>query len=132
MHKLRNVAAKLPRRVQQDSLQGAKAIYQIPTRREAQRRFWEWATRWRGEAPKLVLERSEGAVACLEMDLEELLSFLECPLAHHRKVRTTNAIERAFREVRRRTRPMSCFNNPASVNRIVYGNRKPSKPNLEG
>ena len=31
-----------------------------------------------------------------------------------RKVRTTNAIERAFREVRRRTRPMSCFPLTAS------------------
>ncbi len=32
----------------------------------------------------------------------------------------TNAIERAFREVRRRTRPMSCFNNDASCERIIY------------
>ncbi|MCX7793750.1 MAG: transposase, partial [Thermodesulfovibrionales bacterium] len=36
------------------------------------------------------------------------------------KLRTTNVIERAFREVRRRTRPMSCFNNTASIERIVY------------
>lgn len=58
---------------------------------------------------------------CLETDLEELLRFLDCPPAHWRKMRTTNAIERAFREVRRRTQPMSCFNNPASVDRIIYG-----------
>jgi len=36
------------------------------------------------------------------------------------KVRTTNVIERAFKEVRKRTRPMSCFNNPQSIERIVY------------
>ncbi|MHB8655940.1 MAG: hypothetical protein ACYDA9_18915 [Terriglobia bacterium] len=30
-------------------------------------------------------------------------------------------MERAFREVRRRTRPMSSFTNPASCDRIVYG-----------
>ncbi|MEM3112413.1 MAG: transposase [Candidatus Anstonellales archaeon] len=36
------------------------------------------------------------------------------------KLRTTNGIERAFREVRRRTRPMSCFNNTTSIERIVY------------
>ena len=59
-------------------------------------------------------------MACLERDLEALLAFLACPTAHHKKVRTTNAIERCFREVRRRTRPMSCFNNDASCERIIY------------
>jgi putative transposase len=32
-----------------------------------------------------------------------------------------NLVERAFREVRRRTRPMSSFTNPASCDRIVFG-----------
>ena len=36
------------------------------------------------------------------------------------KLRTTNVIEGAFREVRRRTRPMSCFNHDQSIERIVY------------
>lgn len=112
-HKLRNVAAKLPRRHQEACLRQAKEIYQAPTPREAVRHFREWAQGWRERAPK--------AVRCLEQDLEELLTFLDCPLPHWRKVRTTNAIERAFREVRRRTRPMSCFQNAASVDRIIYG-----------
>ncbi|MBI2855510.1 MAG: transposase [Chloroflexi bacterium] len=49
------------------------------------------------------------------------MPFLDCPKAHWKKVRTTNAIERVFREVRRRTRPTSCFQNQASVDRIIYG-----------
>lgn len=112
VHKLRNVANLLKRSQQVACLAGARAIYQAATRREAVRAYWAWAQRWRGEAPK--------AVACLERDLEELLNFLSCPQAHRRKVRTTNAIERAFREVRRRTRPMSCFTNDASCERIIY------------
>jgi len=60
-------------------------------------------------------------VACVERDLEELLTFYAFPPAHWRKIRTTNIIERAFREVRRRTRPMSSFTNPASCDRIVFG-----------
>ncbi|MFQ6030948.1 MAG: IS256 family transposase [Dehalococcoidia bacterium] len=112
-HKLRNVAAKLRRRDQEECLGQAKKIYQSSTRREAVGRFREWAKGWRAVAPK--------AVQCLEEDLEEMLPFLECPQAHWRKVRTTNAIERAFREVRRRTRPMSCFQNEASVDRIIFG-----------
>ena len=47
--------------------------------------------------------------------------FLQCPPTHWPKVRTTNAIERAFREVRRQTRPMTCFQNKESVDRIIYG-----------
>lgn len=111
-HKLRNVSNLLKRGQQEECLRGARAIYQAPTRREAVRRYWAWAQRWRDAAPK--------AVACLERDLDELLNFLACPEAHRRKVRTTNAIERAFREVRRRTRPMTCFNNDASCERIIY------------
>jgi putative transposase len=113
VHKLRNVAAKLPRRTQEPCLHGAKAIYQTSTRREGITRFHEWASQWRSSQPK--------AVRCLEADLDELLNFLACPKAHWRKIRTTNAIERAFRGVRRRTRPMSCFQNRSSVDRIIYG-----------
>jgi transposase-like protein len=111
-HKLRNLANLLKRSQQRPCLDEARTIYQAATRREAVRRYWVWARRWRAAAPK--------AVACLERDLEELLPFLGCPEAHRRKVRTTNAIERAFREVRRRTRPMSCFTNDASCERIIY------------
>jgi transposase-like protein len=55
----------------------------------------------------------------LKSDLDELLNFLSRPRAHWRKIRTTNAIERAFCEVRRRSRPMSYFQNPGSVDRII-------------
>ena len=47
----------------------------------------------------------------LERDLPELLTFFDFPRHLWRKLRTTNAIERCFVEVRRRTRPMVCFVN---------------------
>jgi len=56
----------------------------------------------------------------LEKDLPELLSFFSFPCALWRKLRTTNVIERCFVEVRRRTRPMVCFVNVASVDRIIF------------
>ena len=112
-HKLRNVASKLRRKNQKECLRQAKTIYLAETRREAISRFRDWAKQWRNVEPK--------AVRCLEADLDEMLPFLQCPKSHWSKIRTTNAIERAFREVRRRTRPMSCFQNPASVDRIIYG-----------
>jgi transposase-like protein len=112
-HKLRNVGSRLRRKEKEPCLNQAKGIYQADTRREAIVRYRDWAARWQGVAAN--------AVACLAKDLDELLPFLDCPRNHWKKGRTTNAIERAFREVRRRTRPMSCFQNSASVDRIIYG-----------
>jgi transposase-like protein len=112
-HKLRNVADQLPRKCQEECLKEAKGIYQAENKREAGKLFREWSVHWEGIAPK--------AVSCIEEDLEELLNFMNCPADYRKKIRTTNVIERAFREVRRRTRPMSCFQNSASVERIIYG-----------
>ena len=112
-HKLRNVASKLRRQNQEECLRQAKMIYLAESIKEARSRFRDWAKQWRNVEPKVV--------KCLEADMEEVLSFLSCPRVYWSKIRTINAIERAFREVRRRTRPMSCFQNSASVNRIIYG-----------
>jgi transposase-like protein len=71
----------------------------LPQARSAARRF---ADRWHADYPK--------AVACLRNDLDELLTCFRYNTLEQRKtVRTTNAIERRFREVRRRTRPMGTF-----------------------
>ncbi|MDA8188274.1 MAG: IS256 family transposase [Dehalococcoidales bacterium] len=113
VHKMRNLTKRVPKAIQQECLAGAKKIYLADNRREAIRAFKNWAGQWRGQVPE--------AVACIERDLEQLLAFMSCPKEDWRKVRTTNAIERSFREVRRRIRPMSCFNNNASCRRIFYG-----------
>jgi putative transposase len=112
VHKLRNLAAKLPRRHQAACLGEVARIYAAATERAARQAFRAWAARWRPSVPT--------AVTCLERDLGELLSCFACPEDHRQKIRTTNAIERAFREVRRRVRPMTCFTNAASCDRIVY------------
>ncbi len=112
-HKLRNVANKLRVKDREDCLAGARLIYLAEHRKGAIRAYKNWELKWRSSYPD--------AVNCLDKDLDELLNFLDCPVVHRVKVRTTNAIERAFREVRRRTRPMSCFTNSRSVDRIIYG-----------
>ncbi|MEM2100562.1 MAG: IS256 family transposase [Thermoproteota archaeon] len=113
VHKLRNVSNKLRRKDREECLAGAKLIYLAQHREEAIRNYKEWKMKWQSLYPR--------AVSCLEKDLDELLSFFNVPSNHRIKVRTTNVIERAFKEVRRRIRPMSCFTNPQSVDRIIYG-----------
>jgi len=111
-HKLRNVAARLPRKLQTACTAQARDIYDANSYGEALAAFKKWARTWRPIAPE--------AVNCLEEDLEDLLHFYACPKVTWVKLRTTNIIERVFREVRRRTRPMSCFSNTRSVERIIY------------
>jgi transposase-like protein len=111
-HKLRNVCDKLRKRDQEQCIKEARAIYCAENKSEAVRECRSWAKKWRPISPD--------AVKCLERDLEELLNFYSCPKEMRKKLRTTNVIERAFREIRRRTRPMTCFNNSQSIERIVY------------
>jgi len=89
-----------------------RAIYLAPDLGAAQQAFERFQQRWRAEYP--------GMVRQLERDLLELLSFFSFPKHLRRQLQTTNVIERVFVEVRRRTRPMVCFANVASVDRIIY------------
>jgi putative transposase len=111
-HKLRNVANKLKKCNEKACLDGAKLIYLAANRTEAAKKFRAWRTKWIEVEPK--------AVTCLQADIEELLEFFNVPIYFQRKVRTTNPIERVFREVRRRTRTISCFTNRRSINRMLY------------
>jgi transposase-like protein len=99
-------------------------------RRAATQAYWSFCQKYRKAYP--------GAVKSLESEIEDLLSFYQVKLsakerrdldaketqkaqmALWRKIRTTNLIERAFREVKRRTRPMGVFGNGSSMERILY------------
>lgn len=111
-HKLRNVSNYLKKKDRDKCIKEARAIYRAEGTKEALKAYGVWARKWKQISPK--------AVRCIEKDLEELLNFFYCPKEMRIKLRTTNVIERAFREVRRRTRPMSCFNHDQSIERIVY------------
>lgn len=78
-------------------------------------------SRWFGNACGCFAGRESGiGPACLAKDIDALLAFFRQPSAHCRKIRTTNAIERQFREVRRRTDAMTCFAHHNSAHRILF------------
>ncbi|PJA27981.1 MAG: hypothetical protein CO189_05680 [candidate division Zixibacteria bacterium CG_4_9_14_3_um_filter_46_8] len=56
-------------------------------------------------------------VKYLEKDFDKLIPFLEFPQECHKVIRTTNVIERCFREVRRRLNAMGYFPNSKSCKR---------------
>ncbi len=112
-HKMRNILDKVPRKKQKAVKTGLQKIYRAMSLTEAKTAAGRWVRSWIDKYPK--------AVKCLQGDLEDLLTCFQFEDPDFRKaIRTTNAIERRFREVRRRTRPMGVFSNRTSIERILY------------
>lgn len=112
VHKMRNILEKVRRRHHDQVKADAQAIYRAEGRKQALAAFRFFRSRWRSIYPAMVKR--------LERDLPELLAFFSFPRHLWKKLRTTNAIERCFVEVRRRTRPMVCFVNVSSLDRIIF------------
>src|SRR5271157_2523492 len=112
VHKMRNILEKVRKRDYDEVKAGAQAIYLAESRAHAEAAFRRFRARWQQEYGPMIRR--------LGRDLPELLSVFAFPRHLWRKLRTTNVIERCFVEVRRRTRPMVCFVNVESVDRIIY------------
>ena len=112
VHKMRNILEKVRKRDYDAVKADAQAIYGAAGLNPAGAEFRRFRDRWKVAYPAMVRQ--------LERDLPELLSFFHFPQHLWKKLRTTHVIERCFVEVRRRTRPMVCFVNVQSVDRIVF------------
>ena len=118
VHKLRNATKYLKKIEHKPFMKDARDIYNASSHRQAVAAFKHFQRNWSRINPK--------AVHCIAKDIDDLLAFFTIPVKEmfrdfiRRQIRTTNIIERAFREVRRRTRPMGCFTNNDSVSRIIY------------
>ncbi len=112
-HKIRNVLSKVKKADHKAVKAALHAVMNADTRPQARSAARRFADRWEDLYPK--------AVECLRNDLDELLTCFRYKTPEARKaVRTTNAIERSFREVRRRTRPMGVFQDRTSMDRILF------------
>jgi putative transposase len=112
-HKSRNVLDKVKKKDQPAVKKALNRISHAANRREATKAYWRFSSRWAKSYPR--------AVACLKKDFDQLLSFFQIKNSQlWSRLRTTNLIERAFREVRRRTRPMGVMAHTQSLQRIVF------------
>lgn len=112
-HKMRNITDKVKKKDRDEVKKGLHKIYNAKDVSKAKHHARRWADRWEGIYPQ--------AVECLRKDMDELLAFFRFKDETWRKAtRTTNAIERRFREVKRRTRPMGVFCDKTSMERILF------------
>lgn len=88
-----------------------RAIFNAPDAAEAQRLLERFVAAYETAAPDLA--------AWAETALPEGLAVFTVPEPHRKRLRTSNAIERVNKEIKRRTRVATLFPNEASCLRLV-------------
>jgi putative transposase len=112
-HKTRNVLNNIRKADWEAVKKDLASISNAQGLKQAQTALKRFANKWGLLYPK--------ALASLKECIEELLAFFKIQDPNlWPKIRTTNIIERRFRELRRRTRPMGVFSDKTSMERILY------------
>jgi transposase-like protein len=112
MHKTHNILAKVPDAQKPTVKRALQAIWNAPNRATAELLVTDFMVQFGSELVS--------ATACLQDDLDACLSFLRCPPLHHKRIRTTNLIERAFEEQRRRTKTIPRFWDEKSCLKLSF------------
>ena len=111
VHFERNVLAHVPASSTAEVAEDIKAIFKV--RRE------KTALALAEEFIELYGKRFTKAVSVFEAGIGDALSYLSFPGIHHARIRTTNMLERLFREVKRRTRVVGVFPSETSASTLA-------------
>lgn len=113
VHKLRNLKAHAPHHAKEAVGEDFHAIVYAKSGAEAQIAYDRFLTRWR--------KRCEAVARSLEEGGLELLTFYQFPQEMWKCLRTTNIIERAHGELRRRVKTQAALPNEEAVLNLLYG-----------
>lgn len=112
-HKMQNLIAKLPESSHRELIPQIRAIFNQTNKEVASL-----------AVTKLIEDYAEmypSFIKCLQDDLEACFAFMEFPCGHHKVIRTTNLIERAFEEHRRRSKVIPGFRTEKSCLKLIFG-----------
>lgn len=112
VHKQRNVVSYLPKRVKGEIGAELAAIWQQPDKVNAQQVLEAFKVRYEKRYPEAIASLREGEA--------QTLTFYDFPPVMHRYIKTTNAIESTFSQVRQRTDGVDVFANEESCLRLVW------------
>jgi transposase-like protein len=91
--------------------QDLKAIFKVRREKTALALTEEFVELYEKHFPK--------AVSVFEAGIADALTYLSFPGSHHARIRTTNMVERMFKEVKRRTRVVGVFPNETSASTLA-------------
>jgi putative transposase len=107
VHFERNVLSHVPASSMTEIAEDLKAIFKVRREKTAHILVEEFVELHGGRFPK--------AVSIFEAGIGDALTYLSYPGGHHARLRTTNMLERLFKEVKRRTRVVGVFPNETSA-----------------
>jgi transposase-like protein len=111
-HKMRNILDKVSPAAREEIKRRVQDVFYAPSLEAAKERAAKVLRDYRQEHP--------AAMRSFNDDLEACLVYLRCPLAHHKAIRTTNLLERAFQESRRRTKVIPHFFTEKACLKLVF------------
>lgn len=111
-HKIRNVVDKVPENAREEVKAMVHSAYYAPNREVGEMIAKDLLQRYQDLYPS--------AMKSFIDDLEACWSYLRCPAVHHRRIRTTNLLERAFVEQKRRTKTIPGFWTEKSCLKLVF------------
>ena len=112
VHRIRNVLARVPKKKQDEIRKAVTRIFYAACLDDARDEARQFLSRYSREFPT--------ACEVLAKHLEECLTFYRFPERHWKHIRTSNVIERSFKEVKRRTRVVGRFPNETSALVMVF------------
>jgi putative transposase len=111
-HKTRNVTDKVPDSARAEIKNAVRAAYYAPNREVADTIAADVLRTYQRDYP--------AAMRSFQDDWEACVAYLRCPATHHKRIRTTNLLERSFLEERRRTRTIPRFFSEKSCLKLVF------------
>jgi transposase-like protein len=111
VHFERNVLSHVPSGEMSEVAEDLKAIFKVRRQKTARALAEEFVGLYGKRFPR--------AVSVFEAGIEDTLTYLRYPGSHHARIRTTNMLERLFREVKRRTRVVGVFPNETSASTLA-------------
>ena len=114
VHKLRNLLAKLPQRLHAEvKARYWQALDEAASPADAKHALAALATDYQQAYPSFA--------GCLRDELDQLVTHLRFPAEHRKRIRTSNVLERAFVEVRRRTKIIGRLPGETSALSLIWG-----------
>jgi putative transposase len=111
-HRLENILGKVPKEVRAELKAAILESFQAEDYKTGLKQGREVIATYQGRFPS--------AMKCMEETLEATLQVLKLPPAHHKRLRTSNLLERSFGETKRRTKVIPHFFSEKAAIKLSY------------